>query len=411
MTVKKSSRIRNGAAFTLVEMVVSLAILSIILLILGQATTAMRKAVTQTTTEVQEFAGAQNAFEVMTRRISQATLNAYNDTAAYTPINPTPQTSGTGSVSGYTRASELRFISGPASLASTALNNITGPLFTDATGATPYHPTHAIFFQAPLGTSSVPSLLQAMNTCGYYIEWNSDKALGIVPAFIPTATYTARWRFRLMEMIEPSDYLTIYSYTSGSNGVATTTTTGPASNSWTYTGKDWFQTPYKNSTISTTGDYLCARPIADNVILLAFLPMVSPQNALYPTTGGNPDGTSTDLMTAPSGQSGYLYDTAPIQTSPGPGLLPVSQNQLPPLVYVLMIAVDEKSFYAYQMQGGNSTTCPSNLGIDYPGGNATFLTVSTYTQRQSDVTQVETALAANHIKYRVFSSIVPLTAH
>jgi uncharacterized protein (TIGR02599 family) len=233
-----------------------------------------------------------------------------------------------------------------------------------------------------------------MNTCGYYIEWNSDYALGITPSFISSsASFVARWRFRLMELVEPSDSLTIYNDTSGTY----TSSTGTFSKSWTYTGKDWFQTPISNNN---------RRPLADNVILLAFLPMVAPQNAQNPQNGAA-DGTSLDLMNG----NNYIYDTAPIQSSPGVGALPVSENQLPPMVYVLMIAVDETSFYRYQMQRGNSSSCPTNLGIDYPGGNSSFLTNATYTSRQSDIQQVESALAANHIKYRVFSSIVVLSSH
>jgi uncharacterized protein (TIGR02599 family) len=362
-------------------MLVSLAILAAILLILAQMTSALRTAMVQTTSAVQEFEAAQTAFETMTRRISQATLNSYNDT---------PPSAQYPSLTGYTRASELRFISGPSSIAQTALNSVSGPLFATTS---PYHPTHGIFFQAPLGivssgnTTTYGNLVELLNTCGYYIEWNSDVKLGIPPTFIPAATYVARWRFRLMELIEPSDSLTIFKYTSGANA------SGNASLSWTYTQKDWFQSAY------SSGD---ARPIADNVILLAFLPMVAPQNATTPS-GGSADGTSLDLMNG----SNYIYDSAPIAS----GTPPVSQNQLPPMVYVLMIAVDESSFYRYQMARANSSTCPSDLGVDNPGGNPGFLTNATYTSRQADIQAVESDLAAKHIKYRVFSSIVVLSSH
>jgi uncharacterized protein (TIGR02599 family) len=393
---------RAAAGFTLVEMLVSMAILAIILAVLAQVTGALQVSVTQTTSAVHEFEAARDAFEVMTRRISQATLNSYYDRATNTGLT----------VPGYTRASELRFISGPASLSSTSLAQTSSPLFS---GTNPYHPSNAIFFQAPLGkfsnsalnsTPTISRLVQAMNTCGYFIEWNNDSSqsggLNIVPPFI--SNYTPRWRYRLMEMIEPSDNLTIYSYTSGGANI---------SNSWTYSGKDWFQTPYQNSLSSSSVDYQCARPIADNVICLAFLPMLAPQNAQYPQ-GGAPDGTSTDLMASPSGQAGSLYDTSPPS---GGGTPPLSMNQLPPMVYVLMIAVDENSFARYQALRGTSamSTIPSNLGIDSPGGNQGFLTVSTYAARQDptsgDISKVVAALNANRIRYRIFSTTVTLTAH
>ena len=360
-----------------------MAILSIILLVLTQTTSALRVAVNQTTSSVSEFQEAREAFEVMTRRISQATLNSYNDTAANTPLT----------VTGYTRASELRFISGPATLTVTALNSVAGPLLPAASPA--YHPTHAIFFQAPLGkaSSNAPaSLVQMLNTCGYYIEWNSDVNLNMPPAFITSLsnyTYTPRWRYRLMELIEPSDALTIYNDTSGQQ----TSPSAQASKSWWYNAKDWYQTPYNN------GDYY---PIADNIVALAFLPMVAPQNATSPA----PDGTSTNL--APT----YIYDTAPPTAgAPITGPAPVNQpitNALPPLVYVLMIAVDEKSFSAYEARAGNTGTIPTDLGIDPATGTPLFVDA---TKLQSDIGTVTSALQSKHIKYRVFSSIIPLTAH
>ena len=372
---------RSG--FTLVEMLVSLAVLAVILTVLAQANSALSNAVRETTSKVRAFQAARDAFEAMTRRISQATLNAYDDTAANTSLT----------VTGYSRASELRFICGPASLNATALNGQSGPIFP-ATAANIYHPTHAIFFQAPLGKfSAAPgaaNLVQMLNTCGYYIEWNNDTTtgLGIVPAFIP-ATYAPRYRYRLMETVEPSDQLTIYKDTSGS--VKGTDGLNYISMSWGYNGKDWYTAPAANAAYQ--------HAVADNIVLLAFLPMVSPQTATNPT-GGNPDGTSLDL--APN----YIYDSAP----PASGTPPVTMNQLPPMIFVEMIAVDESSFNTYQLRRGNAAGVPTNLGVD-SSTSSTLLTDATYTTRQADIATVTNALQAANIKYRVFTTIVPLTAH
>jgi uncharacterized protein (TIGR02599 family) len=376
---------KQSGGFTLVEMLVSLAILSILLLVLAQANSALSLAIKQTTSQEREFQSARDAFEAMTRRISQATLNSYDDTAAYTPLT----------VTGYARASELRFISGPASLTATALNNIPGPLFASTN---PYHPTHAIFFQAPLGnTGGAPAdLMKALNTCGYYLEWNTDTTagLGIVPSIIPTGNYTPRYRFRLMEMVEPSSALTIYKDTSGSVAGSPAANGNPTyfSVSWKYNAKDWFQTPFSNAATY-------AHVMAENVVLLCFLPMVSPELAQNPP-GGAADGTSLDI--APN----YIYDSAP----PSSGAPPVSMNQLPPMVFVEMIAVDETSFSTYQARRQNSSASPSDLGID-SSGSGSILTDATYTTRQSDIATVTNALEAAHLKYRIYSTIVPLTAH
>jgi uncharacterized protein (TIGR02599 family) len=381
--MNSSSCAEKSNGFTLVEMLVSLAILAILLLVLAQANSALSLAIKQTTSQEREFQSARDAFEAMTRRISQATLNSYDDTAAYTSLT----------VPGYARASELRFISGPASLNATALNRISGTLFNSTN---PYHPTHAIFFQAPLGkTGGAPAdLMKALNTCGYYLEWNTDTAagLGIVPSIISPANYTPRYRYRLMEMTEPSDALSIYSHTSG------TLTGSPAANgnptyysvSWTYNARDWFRTPLGNPAY--------AHAMAENVVLLCFLPMVAPEVAQNPP-GGAADGTSLDI--APN----YIYDSAP----PTSGTPPVSMNQLPPMVFVEMIAVDETSFSAYQARRSNPSSVPSDLGID--SGSGSILTDATYSTRQSDIETVTNALQAAHLKYRTFSTIVPLSAH
>ena len=390
VTMQKPFRIRERAGFTLVEVLVSIAILAIIMVVMSQTTNALRQTIGQATAEISEFQQAQTAFETMTRRISQATLNTYNDVDPIT----------SASIPGYTRASELRFISGPASLTVPAVaSGNTGALIgtTGATSASVYRPSHAIFFQAPVGKSSSSSyanLAQLLNTCGYYIEWNSDQALGLLPSFLP-ATYPARWRYRLMELIEPSDSLTIYNKTSGANSGNT------ASLSWYYDGLDWFQTPLKTASN--------VHPIADNVICLAILPMNPPEDATTPP-GGAVDGTSTDL--APN----YLYDTSPTQSTTVT-TTPYSQNHLPPMVYVLMIAVDEKSFSRYEASRSSPTTCPpySDLGLDDSvGGGSTFLTNATYANRwgtTGDLTNVENDLTAKHIKYRVFSIALPLTAN
>lgn len=391
------------------EMLVSIAILTIILAVLAQVTSALEVSVTQTTSAVHEFEAARDAFEVMTRRISQATLNSYNDV---------PPAATQLTVIGYTRASELRFISGPASAsnAGASLAGTSGPLFGSITN--PYHPSHAIFFQAPLGkmsstaSASLSSLTQAMNTCGYYIEWNNDSSvsggLNIVPPFI--SNYAPRWRYRLMEMIEPSDSLTIYKDTSGIFSGSGAQEGSYIPNLWHYRDMDWFQTPCQHSSTAGSNQYECARPIADNIICLAFLPMVAPQNASNPQ-GGAIDGTSTDLMTSPSGAAGYVYDTSPPPS--GSSTLPISMNQLPPMVYVMMVAVDENSFSRYQALRGTASmsAAPSNLALDSPGANQSFLTTSTYSARQNDISNLVTALNANHIRYRIFSTSVTLTSH
>ena len=333
-------------------------VLTIMLVLLTRLTSSLQSVIARTTSSVDAFKEARNAFETMTRRIGQATLNSYDD------LNP--NTSGSTS---YVRASELRFVSGDA-----------GTLIAGTTYPGSAYPTDAIFFQAPLGFTLTQnaSLTQLLNTCGYFIQWGSDKNLR--PAFLPNSI-AYRYRFRLMEVLEPSENLQIYNKTSGPS-----TTTPVRSKSWYYTAYDWFQYPILNETPAPV------HVLADNVVFLAILPIVAPQNATNPA-GGAADGTSQDI--APS----YLYDTSPTLTNPPP----YQQNQIPPMVYIEMIAVDEPSFSRYEL--GNGTTIPTNLGL------SGILSNASYTQRQSDVMQVTNALTAAKINYRVFSIAIPLSAH
>ncbi len=362
------------SGFTLVEMLVSTAILILMVGMLSQVLNGLRIVLTRTSNQIEQFQQARTAFETISRRLGQATLNAYDD------VDPNKVTTTNLSSAGYARASELRFLAGNADVG-------TQPLMGTGDNV---HPTQAVFFQAPLGAAtsgSYSSLVQLLNTCGYFVEWGSDQYLNTRPPFLPTTTIPYRFRFRLMELIEPSDSLSIYKYTSGAHAF----TSGTASASWSYTGMDWFQ-PLVTPVGTTT------RPvhvIADNVVLLSFLPMVAPQNAQNPP-GGAADGTSTDI--APN----YLYDS-----SVSANTTPDSHNQLPPEVFVTMIAVDEQSFSRFETISGAGSTNPPNPSATL--GLTNILTDASYTKRQADILAVTNALTTNHLTYRIFSAAVPLT--
>jgi uncharacterized protein (TIGR02599 family) len=218
----RSFRSRGIASFTLVEMLVSITILVLLVVLLSRLISGLTLAVSGTTAQIGQFQQARDAFETMTRRISQATLNAYDDAD--------PFLSGTVP---YSHASELRFICGNAE----SVGGTTGLITSTTTG----FPTHCIFFQAPLGytlasgsSSAYAGLVNLLNTVGYFIQWTSDGAtsgaaygLNVRPPFLPS-TIPPRYRMRLMELVEPSEYLSIYRYTSGAYGG----TSGTTSQSW-----------------------------------------------------------------------------------------------------------------------------------------------------------------------------------
>lgn len=348
----------SKGAFTLVELLVSMAILALLLVLLASMTDATRRTWTYTTGKIEEFRDAREAFEAITRRLSEATLNTYwdydNDTS------PTK----------YERQSELRFISGPAATLLTGVNGSNGnPIQTV---------THATFFQAPLGytsNASYTNLQSLLNTWGFYIQFDSDSQTR--PVFMNSASNppALRYRFRLMELMEPSDMLTLYSKTSGM-------TVYSGSNQ--YTGMDWFTTPLKSASLP-------ARVLAENVVALVLLPKLTPQDQ---TANG---ATYTDASLSPT----YLYDStgANMTTTTDPNLNPT--NQLPPVVQVTMVAVDEASYNRYQAtQSG--TTMPAL----YPTGTSGLFVQSV--SYAADLQTLQTQLEANKVNFRVFTSNVSI---
>ncbi len=173
----------SSRSFTLVEVLVAVA-LAILLLaalfsMMGQVSGVWRRS----TGSIEAFQGARVGFDLMGRNLSQATLNAYVDYDNVT--NPAY----------YLRKSDLRFVVGAAG------NGIPG---TAGTG-------QAVFFQAPLhnvSTASRTSLDTLLNTCGYYVSFTTNAT---VPAHV--AGTQNPYRYRLMQMLVPSEGNTIYGCT------------------------------------------------------------------------------------------------------------------------------------------------------------------------------------------------------
>ena len=106
--------------FTLVEVLVAMALLTLIALLLTSMTGATASTWRYTAARIEQFRSAETAYESITRRLSQATLNTYWDYDS--PTAPTK----------YLRQSDLRFISG---------NMTAGPKKL-LTAAGPRRPTH-----------------------------------------------------------------------------------------------------------------------------------------------------------------------------------------------------------------------------------------------------------------------------
>ena len=349
-------------AFTLVELLVSMTLLVIIMLLLVSLTNATQRIWTKTTAQTDAFRSARTGFEAMTRRLSQTTLNSYLDY----DNNPAVTTSYPQH---YVRRSELRFITGAAS-----------SLVGTARGGT--HPTHAMFFQAPLGffvDTNYYGMVSLLNTFGYFVEVADDSATR--PAFLTTLTpaIPLHTRFRLWELCEPAEKLTIYTKTSG---YLTPGNTGYIPATPGYNATDWFTTPLQTPAYSHV--------LADNVVALVLLPKLS-------TTD---DPTGTEL--APN----YTYSTAPVAWPP---VYPQSirENQLPPLVQVTMVAIDETSAARLATLAG-STDPATKLGLSNLFATAGSLTDATQPGYAMDLNTLTTSLQGLGLSYRVFSSEITI---
>src|SRR5262245_32464200 len=94
------------SAFTLVEVMVSSALLVFIMVLVLSTVEQTQRVWSRAQSKISQFQSARNAYESLTRRLSQATLNTYyrafdqditTETAAFA----------------YTRESELQFMTGP----------------------------------------------------------------------------------------------------------------------------------------------------------------------------------------------------------------------------------------------------------------------------------------------------------
>lgn len=326
---------RGGSArgFTILELLVSMAVLALVLAVLLSMTGQVQSIFRSTSGKAEQFREARRAFEAISTQISQATLNNYWD---YDDVNAPRR---------YLRRSELRFESG----ATTDL--LARPAAT--------HPGHSVFFQAPIGLTGnraqYGGLEQLLNTWGYFVEFGDDNDLR--PPFLSSSLIEVRPRFRLMEMGEPTEDLTL---------------PGPTGQL-----RDWFRNGANDAVAASRP----VRALAENVILLVVWPRLSPRD--------DPEGDDI----AP----GYAYATAPAAPPVVPQ--PISENQLPPVVQLCLVAIDEASAKRLASENGNS---PPDL-VD-PG----WFQTATETAFAADLKALEDSLISRGVAFRIFNAAVPV---
>jgi uncharacterized protein (TIGR02599 family) len=338
----RSIRRRRTAAFTLVEVLVSSAIVVVMVGFLLTVTDQTARIWTSTAAKVEQFREARSGFERVTTRLAQATLNTYWDYDSATA--PTR----------YERRSELRFVADSA----TSLLGTSG---------TTTRITHAVFFNAPMGftaTDADRGLANALNALGYFVEFGDDTAQR--PAFITTDMLGPRWRFRLMEFAQPTEKFSLYQFTNGNPGAKTTA---------------WF-----TADVNSTAAAGMKRVVAENVIAFIITPRLAKAEEL--PLQSNP----THSPLAPA----YSYDST--NTNANPLLNP--RNQLPPVVQLTMVAIDDRS--------------AEKLGLDSTKSDVfeivkskLFTNTANFTD---DLATLEATLAQKKVRYRIFTTNVHIRA-
>lgn len=349
-------------AFTLIELLVSMAVLSLLMVMVFSMVDQTQKTWNIARSRVTQFREARVAFEAVSRSLTQATLNPYWD-YDYGNFKYTTSTVNPTVPEGYQRQSELHFVSAPSA---ELLNGVPG---------SNRRPGHAVFFQIPGGfgvKEENSQLSDLLNARGYFVEYGNDSSFK--PPFLNEET-NPRWRFRLMEMRPPTESLLIYLEdlkAQGNQGIGA--------------GKEklrqWFTQQMGDEFEGGT----IVRPVADNIIAAFFLPKF-------------PENDNRGFVLAPN----YVFDSREWQYgSKSPQAL-FSKNQLPPLMEITMVAVDEKSMIRYHQQNpGSKQEMPDFV----PSG--LFEKYNNYRSFLDDLEAMKTSLDSKKISYRVFNQTVPL---
>ncbi len=351
-------------AFTLVEILVSLGVLAILLLISAEVIGTVQTTWTSTNARVSQFREARTAFDIITRNLSQATLNAYLD-YDNNYLNATdPAAATTTAPTRYERNSDLRFVCGPAS---TLVPSGGGPGLL---------PGHAVFFQAPLGVAHDPSfagLDRLLCGRGYFVQFTSDEFFR--PEFI--ASSNLRYRYRLMEYSPPAEQNLIYA--------------DPA------TKTAWMNRAGISLQRGETAlNRSLTRPVADNIIALIISPMVD----IASTGVASNAGSRSSTLIAED----FNYDSEQIKLANQLGLGPQgTQYLLPPLVRVVLVAIDESSAERLSQTSGAAGTSPFGTQI------SDLVTGRPASQLNQTLEEIGRVLREEYrVNYRIFSATVSL---
>ncbi len=339
----------DQSAFTLVELMVACAVMAVMLILISVTIGQVGKGVKTSTEKVDAFQSARAGFETVTRALSVATLNTYWD--YYILTNNTYQSRGsfTNPPQFYGRQSDLHFL----------VTNLGAPT-TFGGFSSNSTVTHGVFFQAPLGYSTNTNSITppgALNGCGFFVAFGND------PTRPGITGLTNRPRFRLYQWLQSSEEL---------REVSDTGKIDPA----------WINPSTNNG----------ARPLAENII--AFVVRVPGTNATV---------TSTNA-------TNYFWNSGTTWTNTMTNQ-PPQMHQLPPLVEITMVAVDEAA--ANRLLVGTATNDAVRAanalmtGV-FLGANAYRSLFTNNANYSADLKRVTDGLNGRRVPYRVFTTTIPL---
>ena len=320
---------RQRPGFTLLEMMVAMAVTSIIVVVLlallqSTATTWQRN-----TDSSKSYASARAAFESMSRTISESTLNTYAD---YYDAARSNRASGslTFVPAVYGRKSDLHFVTGNA-------------LVNSQQGG-------SVFFTAPFDydtNATPPATGGQLNGIGYFVRFSADST---VPAFVTNNPP----RYRLFQFLQPTTSLKVMNTN--------------------FPGNAWF-----------TGDVNASSncyPLAANIVAFAVLPKLSER-----------ENTNLNSLT-----TNFSYDSRMAWSA---GTQPTNMHQLPPVVRVVMVTLDETS--AARIQGASAPGI-AELGYD---PSTVFDTAANL---ETSLETIAVKLSEKNLKFRVFRADIPIRA-
>jgi len=333
---------------------VATAILLVILGVVVGMISQTGSAWTYASEKVSAFQGARFAFETITRAVSHATLNTYYDYYDQSRNRRTPNVGGNAKIflpDVYGRYSELEFVSGKSLV--------------------PGQITHSIFFQTPAGDTQDPETYEhlggLLNVFGFFLEFGSDSDAR--PSFLGLGS-PPRYRFRLVELLQPTENFSVYENLANASDQDHT----------------WFTDAISSDPKKTV------RLLAENIIACVICPRLAT------------DATASSFTSSLS--PNFEYDSVISLAKDGPAMWapgtpqPANMNQLPPVVRIVLIAVDERSMARLQ---GTSTAKP-NLGFDY---GSVFQSAD---KLDDDLKEVSDALSKKRLNFRIFQTDVAISA-